>query len=67
MQVCFWDHPVETGSCALCAYQLMIHYCSVCVDIICVAVERSRKGAEMPSEFQSRYHQVEEGQLSHVM
>lgn len=56
---------METGSCALCAYQLMIGYCSVCVDIICVAVERSRKGAEMPSEFQSRYHHVEEGQLSH--
>lgn len=61
------DHPVKTGSCALCAYQLMICYCSVCVDIICVAVERSGKGAEMASEFQSRYHHVEEGQSSHEM
>jgi len=49
---------------ALCAYQLVIRYCSVCVDIICVAVERSRKETKMPSEFQSRYHHVEEGQLS---
>lgn len=59
------DHRVETGSCALCAYQLMICYCSVCVDIVCVAVERSGKGAEMPSEFRSCFHHVEEGQSSH--
>lgn len=55
---------MDTGSGAFCAYQLMVRYCSVRVDIICVAVERSRKETEMPSEFQSRYHHVEEGQLS---
>lgn len=60
----FGNRPVDTGSCALCAYQLMIGYCSVCVDIICVAVERRRKETEIPSEFQSCYHHVEEGQLS---
>lgn len=43
------NRPADTGSCVLCAYQLMIHYCSVCVDIVCVAVERSRKETEMPS------------------
>lgn len=55
---------MDTGCCALSACQLLIHYCSVPVDIICVAVERSRKETVMPSEFQSCYHHVEDRQLS---
>lgn len=72
MQSCVGESPCDTGSCALRAYLLLMDYCLSAIavlvlTIVCEAVERNRKETATPSEFQSRYHSVEEGQLSSEM